>query len=169
MSRGYEGVLDRETILHGWIEGTRLGLKMYGEIRDFALDPEPMALSWMMDFDTVIYSFGDGRHAVEVVGLWAPSVEEYVTAWDEHETACEWEKSTLDPPWNLMVGYTAQDIPRHLDDGWMHQSEYIGGRMAEDILGTAGFYAAIYPSSADDSEPTEWAVAYISENIPGSA
>ncbi len=168
----YEGTLDRATILAGWIEGTRQGLKFFGEQRDFELDDNVMALSWFMEFDAVIYSYGDGRHARQVNGLWAPVAHQ---CQDEHG---EWTDPEIeggnDNGWRLMTGYSGQ----HQYAGpWMHQSEFIGGRMAEDILATPGFYAAIYPSvsselAEDDPERSEeadtWAVAFIAENVPGS-
>jgi hypothetical protein len=44
--------------------------------------------------------------------------------------------------------------------------------MAKDILATPGIYVAVYPTAVDENgnqqEPDTWAVAYISENIPGS-
>jgi len=161
----YQGTLGRAEILNGWMEGTRLGLRLRGELRDFELDPEPMGLSWMMEFDTVIYSFGDGRHAQEVSGIFAP------VAFQERDEHGEWLDPTLETDgngWQLMSGYSGQ----HQYNGpWMHRSEFIGGLMRDDILATAGLYAAIFPAMLGNEEyedPDTWAVAYISENIPGS-
>jgi hypothetical protein len=164
----YEGTLDRQQILAGWQAATQRGLELYGERRDFALDPHPMGLSWFMEFDHVIYSWGDGRHAQAVKGLWAPVAHQFQ---DEHG---EWTEPELEGPndngWALMSGYSGQHQYR---GPWMHESEYIGGRLAEDILNTCGFFVAIYPSTSsevdEDTEPDTWAVAYISESIPGSA
>lgn len=160
----YEGLLTRGEMIEGWVAATGQGLELYGERRDFALDPEPMALSRFMEFDHVIFSWGDGRHAQAIKGLWAPV---YNHDRDEHG---EW----LDPQiegenrekWSLMHGYSGQHSYR---GPWMHQSEFIGGRLAEDILNTRGIFVAVYPSSLEeDYEPDSWAVAYISENIPGA-
>jgi hypothetical protein len=60
------------------------------------------------------------------------------------------------PPWTLMKGYSGQ----HGYAGpLMHQSEYIGGGLARDILAQPGYYVAVINRNSDDEEPTEWAVA----------
>lgn len=62
--------------------------------------------------------------------------------------------------WNLMTGYTGQYMYHGPS---MHPSEYIGGQMERDILGTPGVYVALvdYPEDPDDEEPDGWGVAYI--------
>lgn len=60
--------------------------------------------------------------------------------------------------WELMDGYSGQ----HGYSGpIMHASEYIGGRMVDDILATDGYYAAVVCDVLDDEddEPAGWAVA----------
>lgn len=60
------------------------------------------------------------------------------------------------PQWTLMDGYSGQ----HGYSGpLMHQSEYIGGGLARDILTTPGYYVALTNITSDDEDPTEWAVA----------
>lgn len=59
-------------------------------------------------------------------------------------------------PWRLMNGWSGQ----YLYSGpIMHQSEFIGGAMADHILENDGYYIALvdYP---DEGEPEGWAVAY---------
>lgn len=163
---GYEGTLDRSTILHGLIEATRSGIHIDHDLkRDLALDPLDRPLSNAMDFEHVIYSYGDGRHIADVSGLWAP----YACADEDENGVWLIEHDPGEAGWALMSGYSGQ----HGYSGpWMHESEFIGGRMAEDILSTPGLYVAIYPATVDFvgevHEPDTWAVAYISENIPGS-
>jgi len=48
--------------------------------------------------------------------------------------------------WDLLRGYTGQ---YSYSGPVMHQSEYIGGRMAEHILGTPGDYVALVVESED--------------------
>jgi hypothetical protein len=162
----YEGTLSLPDRLHGWIEGTRCGAAVTNVrtvgTHEYDLPP----LNEAMEFDSVIFSFGDGRIA-DVTGIWAPVYAQYQ---DEHG---EWLDPVIEGAneagWTLMSGYSGQ----HQYAGpWMHQSEFIGGRMAEDILATPGIYVAVYPSVIDENDeqqdPDTWAVAYISENIPGS-
>lgn len=156
----YQGTLTLHERLYGWIEGSRCGVALQN-IRTVSSDD----LSEHMEFDHVIFSFGNGRIA-DVVGIWAPSF----TQFQEHGAWTEAENDDPDSPWSLMHGYTGQ----HGYSGpWMHESEFIGGRMARDILSTPGLFVAIYPSliandPEEDSEADTWAVAYISENIPGA-
>lgn len=68
-----------------------------------------------------------------------------------------------DPRWKPMAGYSGQ----HGYSGpVMHASEYIGGRMAEDILSTPGIYTTLVVGAYDDDgewseEPAGWAVVRI--------
>jgi hypothetical protein len=169
-ANNYEGILDLQQIAAGWIEGTRRGLSIQDIRTPGSSDRRSyhLNLNEEMEFDHVIYSFGDGRIA-DVVGLWAPVAHQYQ---DEHG---EWLDPELEEfqgnqPWSLMNGYSGQD---RYSGPWMHQSEFVGGGMARDILATPGFFVTIYPSMIaeskdDNTEPDTWAVAYISENIPGS-
>lgn len=55
-------------------------------------------------------------------------------------------------PWRLMSGYTSQ----HGYNGpVMHPSEYIGGKLARDILATPGLYVAVLVDSMYDADGTE--------------
>lgn len=58
--------------------------------------------------------------------------------------------------WTLLDGWSGQD---RYSGPIMHQSEYIGGRMARWILETPGIYVALVDYPLDDSEPDGWAVA----------
>lgn len=109
-------------------------------------------LNAAMDFDHVIASFGDGRIG-DVQGIYAPAVHEWT---DE----LGWHVEDPPSPWGLMDGYSGQQGYR---GPWMHQSEYIGGDMAQHILDRPGIYVAIFPSSLDedDAGPDTWAVATI--------
>lgn len=163
----YEGALSLPDRLHGWIEGTRAGASIVNVRTVGTHEYDLPKLHEAMEFDHVIFSFGDGRIA-DVVGIWAPVAVQYT---DEHG---EWldpviEEFQGEQPWSLMNGYSGQ---YGYAGPWMHQSEFIGGGMARDILATPGIYVAIYPTILDEDgerqEPDTWAVAYISENIPGS-
>lgn len=162
----YEGALGREQLLHGWIGATQMGIRL-GREQVIDLARSPRGVNDVMEFGHVVYSPGTGDKLYSLGGIWAPV---YVAFSDEHggylEPVPEGDQFLK---WDLMHGYTGQHGYR---GPWMHESEYIGARMAEDILNTAGIYVAVYPSILDNEgeeiNPDTWAVAYISENIPGS-
>ena len=59
--------------------------------------------------------------------------------------------------WTLLDGYSGQ----YLYSGpIMHPSEYIGGRLADDILAEDGFYVSVVVRTTDDDEDAGWAIAY---------
>ena len=53
-------------------------------------------------------------------------------------------------PWSLMTGYTGQ---YSYNGPCMHASEFIGGRMAEDILSEPGWYVAVVAEADQCREP----------------
>lgn len=124
-------------------------------------------LNTVMEFDRVIEVKADGT--VEQRDDLNPyfDLSYYLT---DVETE-HWEPQ-LDVPegWQLMTGYTGQ---YGYNGPVMHTSEYIGGRMARDILETPGLYVALVvesdcgykrddcdPEHGCDCEPDGWAVAF---------
>lgn len=57
--------------------------------------------------------------------------------------------------WELLTGYTGQ---YGYNGPVMHSSEYIGGRLARDILERPGIYVSVIVGLLDDEEPAGWAV-----------
>lgn len=111
------------------------------------------SLCQIMEFDHVIEVTTDGR-VIDRPDLHGPDLCD-----DELETAA---------PWSLLTGYTGQ---YGYSGPIMHNSEYIGGGMALDILDSPGVYVALvsyYSTDADDQPHAEddgpyaegWAVAY---------
>ncbi len=105
-----------------------------------------MKLSDLMEFDHVIEVHSDGTVTDGPSWLYAPNLH------DER----------LDSPsWSLMNGYSGQ----YLYSGpIMNNAEFIGGKMAEAILATPGYYVAIVASWEPEDGTTEaliegWAVA----------
>lgn len=104
-----------------------------------------MTLNDIMEFDQVIRVHEDGTITNED-GVYAPSLYE----------------GELDSPgWKLLDGYSAQD---HYSGPIMHDSEFIGGPMEDDIRSTPGVYVAIvsyyFPEKPDEDLGVEgWAVA----------
>lgn len=120
------------------------------------------SLSDIMDFDHVIQVLPDGTVTENNDGHYAPDME-------------EGELQQVKPFWSLMTGYTGQ---YGYNGPSMHSSEFIGGRMARDILSTPGFYVAVVDKymgcyndpnvenpecdieSGCDCDDNGWAVAY---------
>lgn len=105
-------------------------------------------LNDVMQFDHIIEVCADGS-VIDREGIYAPE--------------CYWDTNTPgninfggDNRWTALNGYSGQD---RYSGPVMHPSEYIGGRMADDILDTPGIYVAIVVNDLDDlDEPAGWAV-----------
>ncbi len=111
-------------------------------------------LNAAMEIDHVIRVHADGTVTDLVSGIWAPSLYDGdLSQMAGHD-------------WRLMDGYSGQYM---YAGPVMHPSEYIGGRMADDILSTPGYYVAIvadYPCADHAGEcgcdtVDGWAVAYM--------
>jgi hypothetical protein len=122
------------------------------------LDADPMALSNLMEFDHPIQVHDDGTVSDRVEGVYAPTLEGVSDG--TTETIDGWELVT--------AGYTGQD---RYNGPIMHNSEQIGGRLAEDILARPGVYVALVCAWPDDEESTDdgelymegWAVARLND------
>lgn len=126
-------------------------------------------LNSVMEFDHVIRVNADGTVTDRVEG--APYFDEALRCYLVNADTWEWEEEiNLPEGWTLMGGYSAQD---RYSGPIMHVSEYIGGRMARDILETPGDYVALAMESdcgytqehcseetGCDCEPAGWAVAH---------
>jgi hypothetical protein len=116
----------------------------------------PDTLNSVMEFDHVIEVHADGTvsDAPGIRELWAP----------------ELTNERLDmaaPGWSLLSGYTGQQGGGNI----MHNSEFIGGQLARDILAAPGYYVAIVANwlteedeEGEDVEGSDtvegWAVAF---------
>ena len=123
-------------------------------------------LNEVMEFDHVIEVHADGTVTDSEESPYF-DLTYYLT---DAETGL-WELETSIPEgWSLMSGYTGQ---YGYNGPCMHQSEYIGGGMARDILETPGLYVALIVRSdcghteefcnEEDGcqcEPESWAVAH---------
>lgn len=119
------------------------------------LNRDCMALSNLMEFDHVVRVHPDGAVSDLVDPPLTPTLEV-----DDHGTE---HYQDAGAGWTLLAGYTGQHGYR---GPVMHPSEFIGGRLAEDILARPGLYVAIVaealPLEEDDqdTEPAGWAVAF---------
>jgi hypothetical protein len=125
-------------------------------------------LNSVMEFDHVIRVNADGTVTDRVEG--APYFDDALTCYLTDPETYHWETEiNLPDGWTLMNGYSGQ---YSYSGPEMHQSEYIGGRMARDILETPGDYVALIvradcgytqefctEESGCDCEPSGWAVA----------
>ena len=118
----------------------------------------PDTLNDEIDFDSVIYSHGDGT--VSDVSPYASLYGPEVSTWEQEDGT--WVGEAMDEPWELLDGFSGQ---YGYSGPHMHASEYIGGGLAQHILETVGFYAVtvVTPMPFDECEEAdfdEWAVAY---------
>lgn len=95
-------------------------------------------LSDYMDFGHVVTITEDGKveHGPDIFN--AP---ESIT--DDEPLPEGWEYAS--------TGYTGQD---RYHGPWMHDSEQLAGRLAEDIIGTPGIYVAVYGEFTQDIAET---------------
>lgn len=113
-------------------------------------------LSNAMDFDHCVTVHDDGT-VTDAVGVWAP------TLMDEELDSNKWEFFT--------TGYSSQ---YGYSGPIMHNSEFIGGRLADDILSTPGTYVSVVAywtgeDETDDDENDEpivegWAIVRLSDD-----
>lgn len=119
------------------------------------MNPTADNLNSFMEFDCVIRVDEDGN-VTEAPGVYAPELNDGEVWGGE-----PWDIGKGDS-WTLLDGYSGQC---GYSGPIMHPSEFIGGRMAEDILATAGEYVALVsyytPEDEDDDDNVDgWAVAY---------
>lgn len=108
----------------------------------------PETLNSVMEFDHIIRVAEDGT--VSDTDMSVGSTEAYFDLNVDSNGNDEFEMSA---GWTLLQGYTGQ----HGYNGpVMHPSEFIGGRMARDILSTPGYYVALVVNGTD---PHDWQVS----------
>jgi hypothetical protein len=118
-------------------------------------------LNSVMEFDHVIQVHSDGS-VTEPVGIRAPEV--YVDLDEDGQIIGVVSDSrdgvdvlSMPADWHFMHGYTGQhNSSSH--SFIMHNSEYVGGKMARDILDQPGFYVAVAVKGLGLN--VGWAVAY---------
>lgn len=124
------------------------------------IERDGMALSALMEFDSpIVVDAAGGARQIDYRDTFRPHAPE---VWHDDDT----RDADAGEGWEFLTGYTGQHGYR---GPVMHASEFIGGRMADDILSTPGIYVAVVvgvlPDDADDDpEPAGWAVArYVGE------
>lgn len=133
-----------------WEDAPAFLAKLREDDRDFyeVLDRGEPPLNERMEFDHVIQVHADGS-VTDANGVYAPTL---------------YDGEVDDKSWTLMNGYSGQD---RYAGPIMHNSEFIGGRMEDDILAEPGYYVALVSSYSEDADGEDdeegnvegWAVA----------
>lgn len=116
-----------------------------------------MSLGDVMEFDHPIRVTDDGT-VNDVHGVYAPDTwieadkDGQVSRASEHEMIADVYRQG----WEPLFGYTAQY--GSAGSPIMHSSEFIGGRMEEDILSTPGIYVAVVVEVFDSGDACGWMV-----------
>lgn len=116
-------------------------------------------LNSVMEFGHVIHVHSDGT--VTEPRVFNPPEVVYREL-DADGQCVDDEIHDLPDGWTLLRGYTGQ---YGYNGPVMHPSEFIGGRLARDILSTPGMYAAVVvdglePEETGDDTNIGWAVAF---------
>jgi hypothetical protein len=123
-----------------------------------------------MEFDHPVRVEADGSVTESVPGVYAP--ESVIDTDEDGQILADDEAAWLDSlrrqGWEPLNGYSGQ----YLYSGpIMHPSEYIGGRLEDDILAEPGVYVVVSveclgpDEDSDPEEPAGWAVL---RQIPAS-
>jgi hypothetical protein len=135
----------------------------------------PDELDGAVEFDSPFRINADGTLTSWLHDVWAPDVTHVEWTGEDpapRERAERGEDVAIDDGgWQVWsIGYSGQDRYR---GGVMHSSEYLGGRMASDLLADPGTYV-ICSVEVDDEEtgerdetPAGWVILKRTEEHPG--
>jgi hypothetical protein len=126
-------------------------------------------LNSIMEFDHVIHVWPDGTVSEPRGMVWAPEINLFGDSEGDVDSDSEADMvaDVSSQGWTLLSGWTGQYMSR--DSVIMHPSEYIGGNLADHILATPGYYAAVVvdlmgdPDDSGETENVGWAIAYREE------
>lgn len=119
-------------------------------------------LNGIMEFDAVVRVEQDGTVS-EVSGVYAPEVIVFLDSDGQITDEAEkfMVKSVEQQGWKLLSGYTGQ---YSCSGPIMHPSEFVGGRLAEDILEQPGLYVVCeVRGDTDTDDLIGWVVAHREE------
>ena len=103
------------------------------------------ALQRIADFDHIFTVSDNGTVADCPEAIYAPTVT--------HDEDADIDIDS--PYWEALTGYTGQ---YGYNGACMHASEYLGGRLADDVLDNPGVYVVTAVYSDDDESPDSWCV-----------
>lgn len=125
----------------------------------------------MMESDAIVRVFDSGEFSAQHFGgLWAPefSLEvdgdgSLIAGWDD-----ELKRQAKAQDWSLMAGYSVAHLQGR--SVLMDPAEFVGGRMADDILTTPGLYVVVdvQVDDGDQAGSAGWVVAYRHERADGT-
>ncbi len=116
-------------------------------------------LNQHMTLDSVIAVLEPGEIVVRPKGIYAPDLHAASDSAGMHlfDTDDDLAEQAASQGWTLETGWTGQ----HGYTGpCMHESEFVGGPLAEHILETPGYWAAVTVWEDDPDEVSCWAIAY---------
>lgn len=144
-----------------WTPLDKWGDEMTGQIMDY---PVVRSLNDVMDFDLTVRVLPDGT-VDDDPGVNGP-MDLTIEVDDDGQSLPTADASLHEQAqrqgWSLITGFTGQF---GYQGPCMHQSEVIGGGLAEWILSRPGLYVAValYTDGDNEDGPTEWTVAYREE------
>lgn len=126
------------------------------------LSKDRKALEKIMEMDHVIQVHENGDVTDDVAGVWAPEVYDNTGEDDAEDIVVSGDGWTLESGWTGQYSYHGPV---------MHDSEFVGGALAEHILSTPGYWVAVVVTGScecgtgDDDEcdgvtDVGWAVAF---------
>lgn len=136
-----------------------------------------MDLNGLMTIDHVVHVHSDGRVTDnDTQGIYAPEVHcdytgPFAEAQISREHTAAMVESVTAQGWTLATGWSSQYLTRG-DDPIMHESEFIGGPLADHIRETPGYWVALtvelHPGEDDpeyndgngESDAAGWVVAH---------
>lgn len=107
-------------------------------------------LSDMLEFDHPVIVHADGTVS-DAVGVYAPEV------YEDGDASLPY----VNDGWELLDGYSGQC---GYSGPVMHPSEFVGGRLADDVLSEPGIYVVTAVCDPDDGEAYGWVVARRAED-----
>lgn len=136
-------------------------------------------LNALMAIDHVVYVWDDGTVTDDqetTKGVYAPEIVcEYSGPFADAQILSEHTAAMVESVkaqgWSLLCGWSRQWMTRG-DDPVMHESEYIGGSLADHVRETPGYWVAVsvelhpgetdpeYDNGSGGSESAGWALAH---------
>lgn len=125
------------------------------------------SLDSLMQMDHVIRVDGDGLVHDDARGMYAPEIgintaHDGLSILDEHER--EFVADMARVGWSVESGWSGQNSGRY-NGVIMHDSEFIGGGLAEHILSTPGYWVACPATTLDDSDDEGWVIMHHPDRV----
>jgi hypothetical protein len=131
-------------------------------IREGSRGTRSDTLDSLMQMDHVIRVDDDGLVHDDAQGVYAPEISistarDGISVLDEHEKAFIADMARVG--WSVESGWSGQNSGRY-SGPVMHDSEFVGGSLAEHILTTPGYWVACVASTLDENDDEGWVVMH---------